>query len=89
MIKRVLIALWSLCLVTPVWAMQPPKGGEFVPIDELPPSEQLPSAPLLVAAYAFVWLAVMFYVWTVWRRLNKVETELRTLEHRRGAGTGR
>jgi CcmD family protein len=60
----------------------PPGQGEFIPIDQLPPSEQLPAAPLLITAYAFVWLAVFFYVWTVWRRLNKVETEMRTLERR-------
>jgi CcmD family protein len=82
------MVLSMVVLTAPVWAQQP-KGGEFVPVDELPPSEQLPSAPLLVAAYAFVWIALMFYVWTIWRRLNKVEADLRTLEHRRGAGSGR
>ena len=40
--------------------LQPPPGqSEFVPVDSLPPSDQLPAAPLLIAAYAFVWLAVM------------------------------
>ena len=46
---------------------------------EIPASEQLPSAPLVIAAYAFVWLAFMFYVWTMWRKLGKVEQELQTL----------
>ena len=59
-----------------------PGQNEFVPLDKLPPSEQLPSAPLLVAAYAFVWIAAMFYLWTIWRRLGKVETDLKTLEQR-------
>ena len=45
--------------------------------------EQLPAAPLLIAAYAFVWLAAMFYLWTIWRRLGKVEAEMRALEQRR------
>jgi len=27
-------------------------------------------------------VAVFFYLWTVWRRLNKVEGELQTLEKR-------
>jgi CcmD family protein len=53
-----------------------------VPVDQLPPGEQLPSAPLLVAAYAFVWVAVLFYVWLLWRRLNKVEGEMHTLQQR-------
>ncbi len=39
----------------------------------------MPAAPLLIAAYAFVWIAVMFYLWTIWRRLNKVEAEMRAL----------
>jgi CcmD family protein len=60
---------------------QPPLEG-FEPIDSLPPAEQLPAAPLLVAAYAFAWLAVFFYLWTVWRRLGKVELELRALDKR-------
>ena len=50
-----------------------------MPVDSLPPAEQLPAAPLLVAAYAFVWVAVMVYVWSIWRRLNKVEAEMRAL----------
>jgi CcmD family protein len=90
MIKRVVLVLWSVVLAAPAWALQqPPPGGEFVPIDQLPPGDQLQSAPLLIAAYAFVWAAAMFYMWTIWRRLNKVEAELRALEHRGRAGTGR
>ena len=57
----------------------PPIEG-FEPVDKLPPAEQLPAAPLLVAAYAFAWLAVLFYVWTVWRRMNKVDAEMRLFE---------
>ena len=53
--------------------------SEFVPISQLPPADQLPAAPLLVGAYAFIWLAVMFYLWSIWRRLNKVETEMHAL----------
>jgi hypothetical protein len=70
-------------------ALQPPAQTEFVPASSLPPSEQLASAPLLVAAYAFVWLAAMFYIWTIWKRLGKVDQDLRTLQQRRGAGGGR
>ena len=54
----------------------------FVPVTELPASQQLPAAPYLVGAYAFIWLAVMFYLWSIWRRLGKVEREMRTLEGR-------
>lgn len=53
--------------------------SEFVPVTEIPASEQLPSAPLVIAAYAFVWLAFAFYAWTMWRKLGKVEQELGAL----------
>jgi CcmD family protein len=52
---------------------------EFIPVTELPVSEQLPAAPLVIAAYAFVWLAFVAYVWVIWRRLGKVEAEISTL----------
>ena len=62
---------------------QPPAGqSEFVPVNELPPADQLRAAPLLITAYAFVWVAVLFYVWTIWRRLNKVEKDMQALARR-------
>jgi hypothetical protein len=87
MIRRLLLPLSGLWLLAlPVFA-QPAPQNEFVPIDKLPPADQLPSAPLLVGAYAFVWLAAMFYMWTIWRRLGKVEADLHALEQR-GRGKG-
>ena len=56
--------------------------SEFVPVNELPPADQLRAAPLLITAYAFVWVAVLFYVWTIWRRLNKVEKDMQALARR-------
>ena len=80
-LRRLLIALTSFVLLSsPAFARQPPTGqGEFVPVDSVPLADQLPAAPLLVTAYAFVWIAVMVYLWTIWRRLNKVEDEMRAL----------
>jgi CcmD family protein len=60
---------------------QPPK--EFVPVDEVPPGEQIPAINLVAAAYGFVWLAMMGYVWSIARRLKTVESELADLESRR------
>ena len=75
----VLLISWVL-LSAPALALQPPRGqSEFVPVDAVPLSDQLPAAPLLVSAYAFVWIAVMVYLWSIWRRLNKVEDEMRAL----------
>lgn len=64
-------------------AQQPPppqQQEEFVPIDQLPPQDQLPAAPLLIAAYAFVVLALFAYVVSVSRRLGGVQRELDRLE---------
>jgi CcmD family protein len=60
-------------------AFAQPGQSEFQPVTEIPASEQLPSAPLVIAAYAFVWLAFTVYVWMMWRKLGKVEQELQTL----------
>lgn len=80
-LRRLVIALTSFVLISaPAFARQPPPGqSEFVPVDSVPLSDQLPAAPLLVTAYAFVWIAVTFYLWTIWRRLNKVEDEMNAL----------
>lgn len=74
----------SLAYASSIAAAQPSAGqGEFVPATG-PLTEPLPAAPLLITAYAFVWVAVLFYVWTLWRRLNKVEADMRTLAERQG-----
>ena len=79
-----LIAIWTFVLVaasTLAFAFQPPPPGQdgFVAAKDLPPTESIPAAPLLVAAYAIIWLAAVFYLWTIWRRLNKVESDIRAL----------
>ena len=48
-------------------------------MDSVPLADQLPAAPLLITAYAFVWIAVMVYLLSIWRRLNKVEADMRAL----------
>ena len=60
---------------------QPPKG--FVPVDEVPPGEQIPAINLVAAAYGFVWLAVLGYVWSLARWLKTVEAELSELESKK------
>jgi hypothetical protein len=80
-LRRFLITLMSFALLSAsAFAMQPPAGqSEFVPVESVPIADQLPAAPLLIAAYAFVWLAAMVYLWSIWRRLNKVEDDMRAL----------
>ena len=50
---------------------------EYVPIDQLPENEKLPAAPFLIAAYAVAWGAVLIYLLMLWRRLGRVEADLR------------
>jgi hypothetical protein len=64
----------------------PPKPAatdEFVPIDQLPPQEQVPAAPMVVAAYSFVWIAFLAYVLSLVKRIRKVETDISALEKSR------
>lgn len=63
---------------------QPPRPAqdEFVPIDQLPPDEKLPAARFLILAYAVAWIAVVGYLWSIWRRLGRVEREIADVRRR-------
>jgi CcmD family protein len=93
MVKRLFGYVLTLLLVAaPLLAMQPPREAArdgFVPLDSLPPQEQLPAAPLLITAYVFVWILLMTYLWSIARRLGKVEREIQTLQRRAPGGAAR
>jgi hypothetical protein len=59
---------------------QPPQQDGFVPVSELPPQDQLPAAPLLIAAYVVVLVAFFVYVGSIARRLNGVQRDVERLE---------
>jgi len=83
-----MIALsWVLLVAAPAFAQQPPNSGldGFVPAQSLPQTEQIPAAPLLLSSYAFFLVLMIFYLWTIWRRVNKVEQDMNALERRQGA----
>ncbi|MEW5984841.1 MAG: CcmD family protein [Acidobacteriota bacterium] len=61
---------------------QGPGQDEFVPASQLPAVEQMPAAPMVIAAYAFVWVALLVYVWSIWRRVLRVERDLADLDRR-------
>jgi CcmD family protein len=83
-----LLAVWNVSVVNgngfspSTVQTQPPRTDEFVPVSELPPSEQLPAAPLLMTAYIFVWAVFLAYVLSVWRRLARVEREIADVSRR-------
>ncbi len=61
---------------------QPQAQNEFVPVKDLPSQDQLPAAPLVAVAYAFVWVVLVVYVWSISRRVGKVQSELTELRNR-------
>jgi CcmD family protein len=72
-------------------AQQTPSAAQegFVPVDQLPADEQLPAAPLLIAAYAVAWVVVLGYLWSIWQRLGRVERDLGEVRRRIDAGARR
>ena len=84
-VKRALVWLTFLLVIAPapVFAQQPgqpEQQTEFVPLDQLPPQEQMPAAPLLISAYSVLVLALFAYVVSVARRLAVVQREVERLE---------
>jgi hypothetical protein len=85
-IRPLLVAfiLASGCVAAPAvtFAQQPPveQQDEFVPATSLPQREQVPAAPLLIGAYAFVLLALFAYILSVSRRVGAVRADISRLE---------
>jgi CcmD family protein len=79
-----LLATWSAAAPLIAQTQPPPSPAQegFVPIDQLQPKEQLPAAPLVMAAYAVAWVVIFGYVWSIWRRLNRVEREIASVSQR-------
>ena len=81
--SRVFVCGVLVCLLgRGVFGFQPPSQSEFVPVTQASQMEQLPAAPLVIAAYAFVWTALIVYLWSIWRRIGKVEADMRALGRR-------
>jgi CcmD family protein len=77
------LCILALLAVPVVSGAQPtPSPDEFVPISEIPAEEQIPAINLVAAAYAFVWVALFGYVWSLGSRLGKAEADLARLERK-------
>jgi CcmD family protein len=78
------LALTPGVLLRPPTAVAQPKPSpdEFVPLEEAPPEEQIPAINLVAAAYGFVWIVVVGYVWSLGKRLQKAEAEIAALERK-------
>jgi len=84
MLNRFLVFLFvtAISIATLVGQQPEPARDQYLPIDQLPPSERMPSAPFVIAAYAVIWALAMFYLWTIWRRTAKVEEDMQALARR-------
>ena len=80
---RVWLVVAALVVLAPVSiGAQPAQVDEFQPLspeEVAAGQEQIPSAQLVFAAYAIVWLTFAFYLLTLWRRVTQVESELRVV----------
>ena len=89
MFRRLALVVCTFLLVTvPLLAQQPQPDeamNQFVPRSSLPPSEQIPGGRLVIAAYGFFLILMVFYVWTIWRRIGKVQQDMQNLERRQGS----
>ena len=85
MVRRVLLACLSIVLASAPMFAQQPGQNEFVPVTG-PVTEQIPAAPLVIASYAFFLVLLFVYLWTIWRRIGKVEADMRALERRQTEG---
>jgi CcmD family protein len=85
----------TLAAVVPhhAWAQQPGKPAPaqegFQPIENFPVDEQLPAARFVMTAYAVAWLVVFGYLYSIWRRLGRVEQEIAAIGRRVEAGARR
>jgi CcmD family protein len=85
--RRVLIAVAALVMLAVAGSafaqQQPPDQDAYVAVTDADRvQEQLPAAPLVMAAYAIAWLAVFGYLWFLWQRLTRVEKELADVARR-------
>ena len=84
-LRRAAAALLFVVLSAP-WLFaqdrQPGPDG-FLPVspDQLG-QEQLPATPLVFGAYALVWIVLIVYVFTLWRRMLRLERELHDVSTR-------
>jgi CcmD family protein len=72
------LGFWLLACLS---AQEAPKG--FVPAESVA-RQEVPAAPLIYSAYAFVWAAVLVYVVILWRRIARVERELGDVNRKLG-----
>src|SRR4051812_23984139 len=81
-----LALLACLAAAVPARAEDPPAaapagGNEWQPVQTqmIQPGESFEAKNLVAAAYGFIWLMVAGFVFTVWRRADRLEKEIEAL----------
>jgi type VI protein secretion system component VasF len=91
-LRHAVMVIFCVLLAAPAILAQapqrPPATEGFVQANDLPPVEQLPAAPLVIGAYGCFLVLMVGYAWSIARRLNTVEAEMRALEQRQARGSG-
>ena len=85
------LLLLTVLTAAPAFAQEPPKPPSaaardgFVPVTgPVNPNDTMP-APLLVGiAYAFIWVVLFGYLWSIRSRLATVEKEMAAIDRRVG-----
>jgi len=73
----------ALAVLLPALAWAQEQTDGFVPVDPSADiTEKLPAAPMVMGAYALVWLVLIAYVWSLRRRQTRVELEMAALRAR-------
>lgn len=85
------LLILTLLIAGPAFAQDPPKPAAaqdgFVPVDAPIDAKDTMPAPMLVGvAYAFIWVVLFAYLWSVRTRLATVEREMDAINRRITAG---
>lgn len=90
-----LVILMAGATARPVFAQQQPgkptaAQDQYVPVERpMAPGDNLPAPRMLATAYAFVWVVLLVYLWSIRRRLATVEKEIASVSRRVAQGNPR
>jgi CcmD family protein len=79
-VLSVVLACGAVSLAAQQPSPQPTQQNDWIPVNQLPPQEQMAAAPLLIGAYMFVLVVLFVYVFRVARRLQTVQQEIDRLD---------
>ena len=91
--KRIVaLLILTLGIAGPLFAQEPakpvPSPDGFVQVDApIDPSDTIPAPILVSVAYAFIWIVLFGYLWSVRARLATVEREMETVNRRIATGS--